>query len=74
MGIGQQSNELNNSSTIIKEESLDVLAKRLEEVALERSIRQEESRPSSVKHGLEDSLDTPIDLTKNDDDPQGKFQ
>ena len=74
MGIGPKSDEPNNSNIIVKEESLDELAKRLEEVALERSIRQEGSRPASVKHGLEDSLDTPIDLTKNDDDPQGKFQ
>ena len=74
MGIGPRSNEPKDSNTIIKEESLDELANRLEEVALQRSIRQGESRPSSVKHGLEDSLDTPIDLTENDDDPQGMLQ
>ena len=72
MGLGPQSNtDPNNLTDSIKEESIDELTKKLEEVALQRSLRHDESRPSSGRHRLEDSLDTPIDLTKNDDDPQG---
>ena len=35
--------------------------------------RNNESCSISENSGTEDTLDTPIDLTKNDDDPQGMF-
>ena len=38
---------------------------------MQRSESKDESRPISGRNGAEGSLDTPIDLTKNDDDPQG---
>ena len=73
MGIGpQQTNvqpKVSNDAT--EGQTIDELTKKLEDVVLQRSLRQEESRPVSGKYGLDDSLDTPIDLTKNDDDPKG---
>ena len=59
----------------IEEQAIDDLTKKLEEVTEQHSLNQDDfSRPGSEKYHIEDSLeDTPIDLTKNDDDPKGKI-
>ena len=63
------------SKDAIEEQATYELTKNLEEVTEQHSLKQDDfSRPGSGKHHIEDSVeDTPIDLTKNDDDPKGNI-
>ena len=78
MGIGPQpKSKLDNNDSVrnntIQEESIDELTKKLEDVALERSIRHEEgSRPSSGE-SLDSINPVVIDInsTNNNEFKQG---